>query len=399
MGEPVTIIQYWCGCPQLPNSRWRRLLELVRRCREMGWATRIVWSDMPADTAAIVEPFEDLGCRIDLHPRPRGTLDLACVGRVYRLCRRTRCDLFHCYNVHTSPLVGAALAGVGARAWSKLSMSSWYEQGIAPRGYHRLQPAVRLSCLSAGQVMALSSAVRRELLELGVRPQKVSVVRAPVELELYRQADRERARGAMGWPAGDMVVATVGHAVPVKGWDVLIEAFAMVARQVPAARLAMVGSCTGRTEEAFWRRLCLRVNELDLVGKVQWLGQRTDVWRVLAGADVFAFPSRSDGQGLALTEAMAAGLPCVASAVGGIPEMVAAERNGLLFEREDAAGMARQLMRVLNDRGLRSRLGASARGTAEHYSMDRFVEQTLTHYQALLGLPAAGAREALGREA
>ena len=104
---------------------------------------------------------------------------------------------------------------------------------------------------------------------------------------------------------------------------------------------------------------------------------------MLADADIFAFPSRSDGQGLALTEALAAGLPCVAAASGGIPELITDSHNGLLVAREDVRALAGALRLLAEDTVLRQRLASAARESARRFDMDVYADRLIGIYREL----------------
>ncbi len=381
--ESIGIVQYWGGCPRTPNSKWQRFLQVIRACSDQGWRTYIVWTRLPEDPA-LSKPFEQAGCRIVLQPRPTRNLDLACITRTATLLRNLRCQVFHCHNVHTSPLIGAALAGVPVRIWSDLAMSSWYEQGLKPSGLHRLSPSVRLSCLLATRVWAISRPVREELLALGVPASKVEVCPVPVDVQRYAQAQPSPIRAERGLDASDLLVTSVGHAVPLKGWDILLEAFARACRWMPHVHLLLVGSICDPQESAFASSLRDRAARHGIEHRLHLLGQRRDIPGLLKASDVFAFPSRSDGQGLALTEALAAGLPCVAARVGGIPDLVTHGLNGLLFEREDVDTLARHLANLLENAPLRNRLAVAAQIQAARFTMPAYVQRSLQEYTALL---------------
>jgi len=146
MSKSVSIVQYWGGCPQTPNSKWQRFLRIIQRCAEKNWRTYLIWSRMPEDLG-LARPFQQAGCEILLQRRPKRNFDLRCALGTYRMLRHVQCDVFHCHNVHTSPLIAAVLARVPVRVWSKLAMSPYYEQGEKPRGLHRLVPGLRISYL------------------------------------------------------------------------------------------------------------------------------------------------------------------------------------------------------------------------------------------------------------
>ena len=379
----VGIVQYWGGCPQTPNSKWTRFLHVMRRCAEEGWRTHLVWSRMP-DDPALSRPFLDFGCEIILQPRAHGNFDPACVWRTYKLLRRIECDVLHCHNVHTSPLIAAALARVPVRIWSKLAMSPCYERQDRPRRLHRLHLSDRLSVALAHRTLCISQAVAEELRQVTGRPDRLLVHPAPVDVDLYSNASGDGVRAELGVSESEIVIATVGRAAPVKGWDILIRAFGKLAEAVPEARLLLVGSTQTSGEADFADQLRDLVNLLALDGRVRFLGQRANIPQILAASDVFAFPSRSEGQGLALTEAMALGLPCVASKAGGIVDLVEDGKNGLLVDREDVDGLAEALVRLIQSEELRARLGKSAQQSARRFGLETAVTSLVCLYQNLL---------------
>jgi glycosyltransferase involved in cell wall biosynthesis len=381
--DSLSVVHYWAGCPKSANSKWQRFLAVVQRCRREGWRNYLVWSRLP-DDPALIEPFRDAGCEVIVQPRSRGNFDAGSIRRTFQLLRRLECDIFHCHNDHTSPLIGAALARVPVRIWSKLAMSSHYEQGISPQGIHRLQPSTRLSGMLAHKIIAASEAVRRELINLGFPSEKVRAVRCPVDLARCRGADGLRFRAELRIDAGDLLVIAVGHAVPVKGWDVLVRAFGDVANDFPQAHLALVGSSDSAEEREFAQTIGGLVEQTGLAGKVRLVGRRFDIPACLAGSDVFVLPSRSEGQPLALMEAMASGLPCIAASVGGIPETILHNVNGLLFERENVEQLADRLRAALSDGMVRRRLGEAAEQTTRAFGLETYFDAVFSLYCGLL---------------
>jgi glycosyltransferase involved in cell wall biosynthesis len=126
--------------------------------------------------------------------------------------------------------------------------------------------------------------------------------------------------------------------------------------------------------------------ELRVPDRVKFLGIRTDIPELMRAADAFILTSLSEAASLTLLEAMASGLPSVVTNVGGNPELVRHEREGLLFPRGDAAGCADAIRRVLRDSELAARLGAAARARAvDRYQLNRTVEE---YYNLYCGLAA-----------
>jgi glycosyltransferase involved in cell wall biosynthesis len=379
----LSIVHYWAGCPKSANSKWLRFLAIVQRCRKEGWRNYLAWSKMPEDRV-LAEPFRETGCEILLQRRSHGNFDAASIWRTFRLLRRLKCDIFHCHNDHTSPLIGAALSRVPVRIWSKLSMSSHYEQGILPKGIHRCQASVRLSCMLTHKIHAVSDAVRQELTDLAVAADKVQTIRCPVDLARYDHADGSSFRTELALGREALLVTAVGHAVPVKGWDILVRAFREVAGEFPQAQMVLVGSIANNDERDFAQAIRTLVQEADLAGRIRLVGRRPDIPACLAAADVFVLPSRSEGQPLGLMEAMASGLPCIAAAVGGIPETITHDANGLLFERENAGQLTDRLRCVLSDATLRRRLGNAARQSSVSFGIETYVEALFSLYCSLL---------------
>ena len=157
---------------------------------------------------------------------------------------------------------------------------------------------------------------------------------------------------------------------PEKGHRVLLDAFDQVHRQLPDARLILVGQGELQGE------LEAKVRALALEGSVDITGPVAEVWPYLAKADVFALASTSEAFGIAIVEAMAAGLPVVASRVGGIPELVEEGVTGELFAPGDSEAMASHLVRILASPELRSRMSVAAREAAE----ERRLSVTLPRY-------------------
>jgi len=270
-----------------------------------------------------------------------------------RWCRERQIALVHTTELYSNifGLPGAALAGVPVRIGNRRGMNN-----DQPRGLVGLQRAA-YSC--AHVVIANSRAAAVRLMEERVPAHKITVI--PNGLDLDRFPPRSVKRPPRR-------VAMVANLRPGKGHDTLIDAAFEVLRRQPDATFDIIGDGSERD------RLVDRADQRRVRHAFTFLGQREDVPALLAEADIFALPSRSEALPNAILEAMAAGLPVVASDVGGIPELIAHERTGLLVPPGDAAALAGALLRMMNETGLAGRLGQAARVAAEtHYSFDRMV--------------------------
>ena len=165
-----------------------------------------------------------------------------------------------------------------------------------------------------------------------------------------------------------------------KGLDVLLRAFAAIARAHPELRLLLVGDGPLRGE------LEARARELAFDGRVEFLGARgrSDVARLLSGCLAFVLPSRSEPFGMVVVEALACGRPVVASAVGGIPEILEDGRSGLLVPPDDPDALARAVSSLLDDEAMRAALAAAGRARALHFGCERMAESYLHLYETLL---------------
>jgi glycosyltransferase involved in cell wall biosynthesis len=171
-----------------------------------------------------------------------------------------------------------------------------------------------------------------------------------------------------------------------KGHDVLLTAFADVARKLPDAQLILVGDGPLR------QTVNEQTQALRLTSRVRFEGEVSDVWSLLAEADVFALPSHFEPLGLAALEAMAAGLPIVATRVGGLHELVRPGVNGMLVSPGDSGGLARAITEVLSSRPLAEKLGRASRALAAARRSDRMTSSYMALYQELEHDSAGGTR-------
>lgn len=213
-------------------------------------------------------------------------------------------------------------------------------------------------------VTGCSAYVLREAEEVYGKPfgARGRVVYNGIRLEDFAHAEPERRDRPY--------VLGIGRFVPQKGFDVLLRAFATIREHVPDVDLVLAGDGPVRSE------LAALTEALGLTGRVEFVG-RVDhdrAVRLFGGARVFVLPSRHEPQGIVVLEAMAAGTPVVANAVGGVPEVVEDGRNGLLYEG-DAPGLADRLRRLLDDEGTRRRLASAGSTTAAQHTWSKITDE------------------------
>jgi glycosyltransferase involved in cell wall biosynthesis len=197
-----------------------------------------------------------------------------------------------------------------------------------------------------------------------------------------RAPARAVARARLGIAEDDFAVVGVGRLVYVKGFDLLVAALPRVVGELPAARLVLVGDGPDR---AALKAQAVRLGVADrvvLAGAVAGAG--AGLLDYLAAADVCAAPSRNEGMGRALVEAMALGLPVVGAAVGGVPDVVGPDEAGRLVPAEDSQALADALIELGQDAVLRQKLGEAAGARAEQFTTEVADARLLELYATLV---------------
>jgi len=215
------------------------------------------------------------------------------------------------------------------------------------------------------RIVAVSQEIRHELTSHGFGTDRIADIPNGVDAVRFAPPpDPEAARRAAGH--GPDTVLFLGRLDPQKGLDLALEAWAQVVRRRPGARLVVAGEGPSGTA------LQAQAAQLGLGDAVRFPGVSETPETLLRGSEVFLLPSRSEGMSNALLEAMATGLPCVATRIGGNGELLRHGDTGLLVSPGDASALAETLLGLLQDPALRRRLGTAARTEVlERYAMDR----------------------------
>jgi glycosyltransferase involved in cell wall biosynthesis len=236
--------------------------------------------------------------------------------------------------------------------------------------------------------VAITRGIWRELEEAGVDTARIRHVANSVDTRVFfpaAPADRAQLRRALGLEEDDVTVVYTGRLVSYKGLPRLLEIAAEMAREYPQVKFVLVGSggLDMHNCETALRRF---VDERRLGETVRFAGEVTSVQRYLQAADIFVLPSEDDALPLSLIEAMACGLAVVATRVGGIPEVVTGEENGLLIDPADTAQLRDALCRLVGDRTLSAALGAAAaRSVTARFARERIAGQYIELFEDALG--------------
>jgi glycosyltransferase involved in cell wall biosynthesis len=215
--------------------------------------------------------------------------------------------------------------------------------------------------------------------------------------DMVLRTDRRAKRASLGIPEGAFVIGNVGRLVPAKGQEYLLRAFAKVREKVPNAHLVIVG--WGELDGA----LRAQAKELGVADHVCFTGARLDVPELLATFDVFGFSSIHEAQGIAILEGMAAGIPVIAPAIDGIPDVVKHEQTGLAVPPRDPDALAAAMLRLHDDPELGKRLVPAARALfEEEFSIEaagRAYEKLYVELLERAGIPVPPAQGARPDEA
>jgi glycosyltransferase involved in cell wall biosynthesis len=343
----------------------RHLLALLPALRELGVTPIFVGLD---DRSREPQPFYDALDAEEIRyvrlPSPRD-LDPELAASLRGTLRTIRPDLVHTHLVHAD-VYGSLATPIGTPLVSTKHNDDRFRAGP-------FRHVERMLVRRARRVIAITEALRRfSVEEVGLPARKVEVVHYGLD-ELPEPWAED---GEPQLPDGARLLLAVARLDEQKGVDVAIRALAQVRKEHPDAVLAVLGEGPARAElEALARSVGVG-DALLLPGRVG------DVAAWYRRAELLVHPARWEGFGLALLEAMLAGLPVVASAVSSVPEIVVDGETGLLVPPDDAAALAAALSSLLADRERAAALGAAglARARAE-FSVERMARKTLAVYE------------------
>lgn len=332
-------------------------------------------------TGALLPRMEQLGHGVVHYEIPNlyGRRALRERWRLAGYLRRHDIQIVHTYNFYPNvfAIPAAHLARVPVIAASIRDTGAYLTPMRA-----RVQ---RMACRFADCIVANAEAVRQWLIAQGYDSEKITVIPNGVDLTPFgRPVDGLRIRRELGVPPQAPIVAAVARLSRVKGLEYFLEAAAAVARTRPDAYFLIVG------EEAFkegdyHQELETQAKRLGIGDRVIFTGLRHDVPDLLSKVAVSVLPSLSEGLSNTLLESMAAGVPVVATRVGGNSEAVDEGVTGLLVPPRDAGALARAVRHLLEDRECAARFGRAARQrAADRFSIDAMVRETERLYVRLL---------------
>ncbi|WFB36490.1 glycosyltransferase family 4 protein [Kiritimatiellota bacterium B12222] len=238
----------------------------------------------------------------------------------------------------------------------------------------------------SSKVIAISTEIESELQTADVPISKITRIPNGVDTERFSPVTsevRKKMREERGLNSEEQVILFSGRIVPRKGLDLLIDSWTVVSAKFPSAQLWILGSGTNQPDSVE-EELQLRIKNEQL-SRIRWLGETTEPENFYQIADIFAFPSRQEGLSNTLLEAMACGLPSVASHIGGNTDILEHRINGLLFTNDDAADLTENLLNLLESSEKRQKLSVAARADiVENYHLNEISRRYSELYRQLV---------------
>lgn len=313
---------------------------------------------------------------LGLRPGWRRPFDLSGI-RAY--LRETRPQIVHTF------LLTASLYGRLAAILEHVPIVIGTEVNIYERKKKHHAIAERLLMAGTDRVIVSAASVRDFYIDqVHADPGKVDVIYNAVDFAQARAVTpRTEMRAALGLPADAPVAGMIARLTEQKGHRFLFEALAATP-ELAKVHLLVIGG--GDLEQA----LVSRVEALGLTARVHFLGPRRDLGDLLGAMDVFVMPSLWEGLPLSLVLAMGAGVPSVATAVAGIPEVIDDYRTGLLVPASSSPALGAALARLFTDPALRAKIARAGRASVlPRFGVDKYVESVAQLYDQLLGRAAA----------
>lgn len=297
---------------------------------------------------------------------------------LHRFLRDERIDVVHAHMFRAS-IPGAVIGRLARVPVVVAQEHTWSYEGRPLRRW-----GDRFVVAPASDVfVAVSNADAEKMVSVErVAPEKVLMVPNGIPAPVLTGAD---VRSELGIEPGTPVLGALARLEWQKGYDVLVEAVALAAPALPGLQVLIAGEGAQRPQ------LEALISRHRLTGTLRLLGHRADGPDFLSALDAVVMPSRWEGSPLALVEAMALARPIVATAVGGVPDMITDGEHGLLVAPEDPAALADGIRRILGDPELAARLGSAAQQRQRReLSIEATVGRFERLYDELLGLRRAG---------
>ncbi len=326
-------------------------------------------------------PLQPLDNRVDLSRtqvislNKKGGNNPVLIYKIYQLLKRIRADIVQTHNWGTAVegIIGAKIARIQGIVHAERGTIEDKERNV------KLQ---RFLWGFADQVLSVSEGHRKKVTNIvGFPNERMKVIVNGVDTERFFPNPTIKAviRQKLGLKTNSLCIGTVGSLRFVKNQSLLIKACKAVLSQFDQVEVLIVGA------GPLVSQLKLEVKTLGLSEKIRFVGVQPDIPEILNALDIFVLPSRSEGMPNAVLEAMACGVPVISTSVGGVPEVIESEKNGILIASEDEQHLVQVLKELVQNHKKRFSLGIEGRKRVESYfSLKKMVAEYEILYEALL---------------
>ncbi|MBN2084383.1 MAG: glycosyltransferase [Anaerolineales bacterium] len=319
-----------------------------------------------------------------------GPADLIAFFQLLRIFRAWKPDVVHTHTAKAGA-VGRAAARCAGVPVIVHTFHGHVLRGYFPRPLEGFFRGVERSLTRiTDRIVTLSPALKADLVEIGIAgPEKIEVVPLGMDLAALLECDSRRGelRAELGFGTGEPIVGIVGRLVPIKNHRLFLEAARSMVNSGSSARFVIVGD--GELREVLGNLAA----EMGIADRIRFLGWRKDMVPVYAGLDLLALSSDNEGTPVALIEGMAAGVPVVATAVGGVPDVVRDGTTGRLVPPGDPEAMRRAWRSAFEEKETTKRMSTVARREVEErFGCERMLSAMAALYGELTDLKTGATR-------
>ncbi|NIA11337.1 MAG: glycosyltransferase [Nitrospiraceae bacterium] len=356
-----------------PGGMERVVVHLAKGLSSRDIATMVVCLQNPGELS---QELEGTGVHFEAL-RSLASKDISALWRLRTLLRRFRPSVINVHDYASTPYA------VTANWLAYRTPILFTAHGLLYEGFDKLRRRYRFFSKSFSGLTAVSEAVAERHKDYLSWPGQVHVIRNGVPAIQRNERLGKAVRAELGIRPDVLLFLAVGNPRPEKGFEDLIDATVILRNTEGRDRDFAVAVAGKLTDNEYCRMLHRRVEERGVQDRFWFIGFRSDTTALYSAADVFVLSSRSEGLPMVILESMMAGLPVIATRVGGVPDVV--RDGGLLVEAADPGQLASAMGRMLSEEGLADRLGCTCREHAlSTYGVDRMVDDYIACYDALV---------------
>ena len=306
------------------------------------------------------------------------TFRFSILFKLVRILKEHNVDIIHCH-AHKSTVYGTVAAVL-----AKTPVVMAHVHGLGRSRNFRRKLMNFLLFKKINRIVPVAESVKEDVLKnnWSVPEEKITVLENSIDYGRFADVSisKEDAKRILGLASDAFVFGTVGRLAPTKGLSYLIEAFPKVKEQKPSAQLVLFGDGPCRAE------LEQQASNMSCRDSIHFLGHRDNIEQLLRGMDVFVLSSVAEGMPRAILEVMAAGIPCIATEVGGIPEIISGNNVGILVPPKDSEALAEAMVNVANltDEKLEKQVVKAQNRVRQFYSHQVVREKVRKLYESEL---------------